>query len=237
MKGGFFLLFMFCFVEGISQSEEIDIKLVNDQLGPEVYELPPGKKELQGDIFLFENWTVGNINLKSGKTISNIPIKYNILNQELVMMKDGRLMGVKLNFVNSFNLLSNEWNYIEFFVNNDWTIDLEPRNGIYQKLSEIDEYGLIKVTKVVYVEKAQSQHYASIDTGQKDGKYEKKEFLYFLNTSTKNLDKVPRSKKKLIEYFGREDISSFIKTYNIDFKSEVGLINLVDHINSSSSTH
>ena len=231
MKKAAFLVLMFCFEEAVSQVGVVDHQVEsNTYVGAEIREIPQRKKQLLGSTFLYDNWTVGNIYMKAGGSVNDIPIKYDILGQELLLTRNKSLLGVKLNFVDSFNLLTSEGEYVEFVVNKEWTIDGVPGSGVYQKLTDIGNVGLVKVTKVYFVK---ANYYVALDAGQKDDKFDKKEYLYFLNNSSKALVKVPRGKKKLMQYFGNDEISAFIKSSKLDFKTEDGLTILVEHANSS----
>ena len=71
-----------------------------------------------------------------------------------------------------------------------------------------------------------------MDAGEKDDRYEKKEELYFLNLSARSLAKVPRGRKKIIQYFQDERLEGFLATNKLDIKSEEGLITLIDFVNN-----
>ena len=197
--------------------------------GVEIRTIPQKKKELIGTTFLFENWTVGDIYLSSGTVLKDIPLKYDILGQDLLILKNEVLMGIKLNFVERFNLLTVEGNYLDFIVTKEWTINGKPGTGVYQKLTNDGKYGLVKVTRVKFIK---ANYYVALDAGQKDDEYIKVVDLYFVDKSTKDLFKVPRSKKKIIQYFGIDEINELIKKERLDFKSEDGLVEIVDFVNS-----
>ena len=210
-------------------TEEFDS---NINPGVEIRQIPQRKKELLGSTFLFENWTVGDVYLNSGTVLRDIPLKYDILGQDLLILQNDRLLGVKLNFVDEFNLLSSTGEELDFLVTKDWTINGEPGTGVYQRLTTNGKFGLIKITKVQFIK---ANYYVALDAGQKDDEYVKVEDLYFVNNSTKDLFKVPRSKKKIIGYFGNEEIHQFIKTNRLDFRTEEGLIKLIEFVNDEGS--
>jgi hypothetical protein len=231
MKKAMFLILILCFGEAVAQVGVVDSQVqTQTYVGEEIREIPGRKKQLIGSTYLYDNWTVGNVKLISGGHVQDIPMKYDILHQELVMMRNTTLLSVKLNFVKDFSLLTTDGTYLEFIVTTEWTLDGVPGSGVYQKLSEIGNFGLVKVTRVYFVK---ANYYVALDAGQKDDKYDKREDLYFINNSTKVLFKVPRSKKKIMQYFNNQEITTFLKSSKLDFKTEVGLVQLIDLANSA----
>ena len=228
MKNLSFILIFFCSYQSYAQIgvEEFDS---NINPGVEIRTIPARKKELLGSTFLYENWTVGDIYLNSGTVLNDMPLKYDILGQDLLILNKGSLFGIKLNFVEKFNLLTSEGDYLDFVVNKEWTIDGSPGSGVYQLIVQDGDYGLIKITKVKFVK---ANYYVALDAGQKDDEYVQSSDFYFLNFATKVLTKVPRGKKKLIEYFDSEDLKLFIKSNRIDIKSVEGLTKIVQYVNS-----
>lgn len=233
MKKVLLLILVFCSEMAFAQ---ITVSDFDSNFGPgaEIQAISRGKTKLIGSTFLYDFWSVGNIYTFAGAKLQDVPLKYDILGQELLLLKKESLYGVKLNFVTSFNLLNTNGEYLDFIVTKEWTIDGTPGTGVYQKLTEIGDFGLVKVTRVYLVK---ANYYVALDAGQKDDTYNKIEELYFINSRTKALVKVPRSKKKLIQYFNNENITSFIKNSKLDFKSEEGLIKLVEIANSSNTSN
>jgi hypothetical protein len=211
--------------------EEFDSN-INPGVG--IRTIPQRQKELIGSTFLFENWTVGDVHLKTGSVLKGIPIKYDILGQDLLILREDNLLGVKLNFVDKFNLLTADGENIYFVVNKDWTIEGERGTGVYQILVNDGNFGLVKITKVLFVK---ANYYVALDAGQKDDEYVQSSDLYFLDYATKDLQKAPKSKKKIIDYFGIEEIKEFIKSERIDFKSEDGLKQIIQFANSTNTNN
>lgn len=235
MKKIVLLLMMFCFEEAVAQLGVIDSQVkVNTYAGADIQSIPMRKPSLLGSTFMVDEWSIGNIVMKAGGTINNMPMKYDILHQELLLLKNKSLLGVKLNFVKSFDFINSSGFYSEFFVNSTWTLDGLSTSGVYQNLTETGNYGLLKVTKIILIK---ANYYVALDAGGKDDKYEKKAELYILNNTTQDLTKIPRGKKKLFQYFGNENIEKFVKENRIDIKSEHGLIRIIDFANSENPSN
>ena len=230
MKRLIILFIVFGCSEAKSQVGVIDNQVkTSTYAGSEVYSVPLRAPRLTGSFYLYDDWTVGSIILKNGSVVSEKPMKYNMLNHELIYMDNKQMLGVKLSAVEGFNLFTPAGVFVDFLVNDTWMIDNVLRDGVFQKLSAIEEYGLLKLVELYFIK---SNYNIALDAGEKDDRYEKKEELYFLNLSARSLTKVPRGRKKIIQYFQDERLEGFLATNKLDIKSEEGLITLIDFVNN-----
>lgn len=201
----------------------------NTYPGAQVYEIPVRKPGLVGSPYLNDDWLIGNVSLKNGGEIKFAPIKYDILNSQVLFRETKRVMMVKLNYVDSFSLLQPNGKYFEFIINKTWTNDSKDASGVYQTLSKIESYGLLKRHEIVLIK---ANYNVAMSTGVKDDRFKKKFKLYFLNTVKNEVEIVPNGKKKIGLYFNNEKITSYIKTNKPNLKEEEGLIELIEFANS-----
>ncbi len=202
----------------------------NSYVGAEVYQIPVRKGSLVGTPYLEDNWLIGNVFLKKGGSITNTPIKYDIQNQQVLFRETERVMLVKLNYVDSFNILMASGKYLDFIINRSWILEGKDASGVYEKLTSFGKYGLLKKHEVIIIK---ANYNVALNAGEKDDRFEKEYKLYFLKKENNELTEVPNSRKKVGFFFNDEKVVDYIKKNKIDVKHESGLIELIEYINSN----
>ena len=224
-------LLMVLVVLQLFQESKAQIGVVNNMVqsnsypGAQVYQIPIQRPGLEGSPYLIDNWQVGNVYLKQGGKIENTPIKYDILKHELLFRESQRVMLVKLNYVDSFNILLPSGEFYSFIINRTWKNNGVDASGVYQTLTKINRYSLVKKHEILLI---RANYNVALSAGEKNDRLEKKFKLYFLDSSNDELTEVPKGKKKISQYFNDPKITTYIKENKPALKEETGLIELVE---------
>lgn len=212
------------------------VGVVNNQVqshsyvGATTYQIPVRKPGLVGTTFLDDDWLIGNVYLEKGAALKNTPIKYDILNQQILFKEGTRTMSILLNYADSFNILNPDGTYMNFLVNKSWTQNQQDASGVYRKLTDFDEYGLVKKYTIILIK---ANYNVALSAGEMDDKYVTKEELYLVNNSKNELIEIPKSKKKLVQYFDDQKVENFIKMNKIRSTEISDLIDLVNFVNNA----
>ncbi|MFY0654947.1 MAG: hypothetical protein JXQ96_23150 [Cyclobacteriaceae bacterium] len=232
MKKVILILVLTLFVQEL----DAQVGVINNQVqansypGAQVYEIPMKTPGLIGSTFLSDSWLVGDVWMTKDGVLEKMPLKYNILEEELLFQASKRIMMVKLHRVDSFSMLQPLYSsYTTFIVNKDWTIGDVPAVGVFQRLTRLKGYVLLKKYEIIYKD---ANYNKALAVGEKDNKYVQKSSYYILNTKSGELEHLPARKNKFEDYFQSKEISSFIKENRINFKEEQDLIKLVKYSNS-----
>lgn len=224
-------LLLITYVSSFSQVGVINNQVqVKSYVGAAAYQIPVRKPGLVGTTFLDDDWLIGNVYLKKGGAIKNTPIKYDILNQQVLFKEGERTMFIKLNYADSFNILNPDGTYLDFIVNKSWTSEQKDASGVYQKLTGFDRYGLVRKYRIILIK---ANYNVALSAGEKDDRYETKEELYILNNTNGELIEIPRSKKKLIQYFNDIKVETYIKKNKVRLTEINDLIDLVEYVNET----
>ena len=184
--------------------------------------------DVQGNPYLFEQWVNGTIRLGNGKSYTNVPLRYDIVSDEL-QYKDNK-SDQALNFIDpvvEFQLMpgteSGESPMIfrNGFISDDGT----SVKAYYQVLFDGALKLLKRNTKVIF----ETREYSSAITT----KTFREEEYYYLYKGNKTV-RIKKDKKQVLATLADRatELEAFIKNNALNLKNESDLVRLIAHYNS-----
>ncbi len=184
--------------------------------------------DVQGNPYLFEQWVNGTIRLGNGKSYTNVPLRYDIVSDEL-QYKDNK-SDQALNFIDpvvEFQLMpgteSGESPMIfrNGFISDDGT----SVKAYYQVLFDGALKLLKRNTKVIF----ETREYSSAITT----KTFREEEYYYLYKNNKTV-RIKKDKKQVLATLADRatELETFIKSNALNLKNESDLVRLIAHYNS-----
>ncbi len=184
--------------------------------------------DVQGNPYLFEQWVNGTIRLGNGKSYTNVPLRYDIVSDEL-QFKDSK-SDQALNFkepVVEFQLMpatesgESPMMFRNGFISDDGT---SPK-AYYQVLFDGGLKLLKRKTKIIF----ENREYSSAITT----KTFREEEYYYLYKNNKTI-KIKKDKKQVLTALADRvtELEAFIKSNALNLKNESDLVRLIAHYNS-----
>lgn len=199
-----------------------------EQAGPtenmygEIYYNPMG---YEGTPYFQENWSVGKVYLKNGKTVENVQVKLNILTNDLIFYNANykRLFKADKNTVDAFTLHPDSDDSLYFIRYEGPSLSYRLQTGdLIQVLQNGDLSLWVKRTSNVS---------SSNDVSNRDKIYPKN--FYFLKTE-KGVFETSLSVKSIVNHLPqrKQEIKEIVKTNKIRSKSEKNLSRLISLLNN-----
>lgn len=170
--------------------------------------------------YLNDNWTKGSVTTMKGKVYNNLFLKYDLVEDVVYFKSDKDESLLFIDPIKSFELDLD--NNIESFTNGFLSVDNYTYLSYYQVIFKGDKMTLlIKDKKYI----SETKPYNSATTERKF--IENNTYYIFRNGK---MEKFKPSKKDILALFNdkSEQVSSFIKTSNIDFKNNIDLVKVFD---------
>lgn len=214
------LLTIFCSLCALNTFSQISNALTgtNELIREKKYE------EIEGTPYLFDDWIVGTITDNSGKTYTDVLLKYDIYKERVEYSDQGKIYEVSNSMYKKFtlNIISQEINGIKklSFTNED-VIPGFPKNSYVQVLLE-GQTILYKKHKTFFLQENVTSYGSTMVKKQ----FQPKVF-YFIKTGDKLIE-VKISRSALLEIFPEH--SGYIKANK--FKKEEDLVRLIENINT-----
>jgi len=96
----------------------------------------PALEEVEGSIFLSEEYKTGSVQLTDDKTVNGVPVKFNIYNNVIMVQKEGKDMRLDSFHLVSYDENGNDGSVVHFRFKAGYPeIDKHTENSIYQVLS------------------------------------------------------------------------------------------------------
>ena len=205
---------------GFCQSMEVSEDMIESGIGFANYGgILMGKAlpapEVEGDPYLFEDFTLGNIYLKSDKKLSNQEFNFDIYNDLVLVEKPKGFYSFNLNYVSAFETLNNK------YINTS-------KYGLSGFSRVLYEGENVKLVKHQYLYIKDPTYIEGVDTGSRNIKIYKMEDLYLIKG-----DKSIELKKKsdLREAFkDDQEIYNFIKENKLKPKKEEELVDAFEEL-------
>lgn len=187
------------------------------------------KRNIKGQPFFNENWLFGHFVFDDGSlSKGGYLLKYDLLNQELIVNLDGSVFVVPTGNISGFTLKNNI----------QTTVKLPEYVFVFSKLKELP--GRTILEKVVegkfgmyilhHVTQLKPNYVPALDAGSLNTKIVKKD-RYYLWTKGKFLE-IPTRKKKAVKFFGKYAIArEYMEENKMKVKSEKYLIALINAMN------
>lgn len=192
-----------------------------------VKEINADTKETKGNVYLYDNWSTGNIEFINGEKLEFKNLRYNIERDFFEIQIDGITKGSNGSSVKKFELYNNLVleKYIqakEFVFNNTRLIGFlrELVVGNYSLYSKAD----IKLIKGSYVK--------ALDMGDEDDEY-RKNITYFI-AQDKKLVELSTNKKEFAAHFGENgnEVLKHINDNKLSLKKEADLAKAIAFANN-----
>lgn len=203
--------------------------MANINRAPPLKTMPVAAPEVEGTVFLHDEWVIGTIQIKKNTVVEDVPIRYNMDNQTLEIKYEGEVKICPLERLHSFAYLNFKGSQFKYYntseVNN---IGFDIPKGICRII--VDDK--IRLLQYVYLETIKSNYNVALATGDPNHKLVKKETPYAIVN-----DKVYEVKgnfKGNQDIFGDKSsqVKSFIKKNKLKFKTDEDLTQIFEYYNS-----
>ncbi len=213
-------------VLGGVQSKGMDM---NPQPGGFITQIKADTKEVKGNVYLYEQWLMGDIQYVNNAKILSKFIRYNIqLNSVEIRLEDEKMGSSEGRHIASFEIVNGLTQEKEKFINAS-KFDFENTKLIgFMKEVYPGTFSLYSKTEVKLV---QGNYVAALDMGEEDDTFSKKTVYYISNNN--QLIGVTSNKKRFAEKFPEmeNEILNYIKEQNLSLKTEKDLMILVIFLN------
>lgn len=219
----------FTYRQSLAQAEEADQTLIYQPFAGGLMEtkaLPPAT--IEGNYYMEDSWQVGDVMLKDGQALQQIPLKYDLEHNILEIYSKH---GVKILYSDKIDQFSwvNTSGLSQHYVNtNRFSSEDKVLPGFYEIITE-GKYALASKNNIEYIEPNYSEMH---DAGNKNGRYiHSIKFYYIANNEA---FKIPKSKKAFLKLFGSRslEISSFMKEHKYGHKDRYHLRKIFEFYNS-----
>ncbi len=179
-----------------------------------------------GNPFLTEEYKRGFVKVRSGQSISNMPVRFDLLNNEIQFLQNGTELALENVDSIAYLEVEGDSNSLRVLKTGYTAIDGRTSSSIYEVLASGNRLHFLKY------------YQCKIETVKSMGEADKKEFstqafLYLYNPATGTIKKVKANKKSITgafpEYAQQLDkLASDLKT---DFHSEKAVSLLIQELN------
>lgn len=193
-------------------------------------ELLPPPPEIEGNSYYSEAWQKGSLIFKSGYTINNYPLRYDIGNFALEIKADESVKFCPIDVLEGFEWFDLTKNKsVEFISCDNFNIEGYDRlSGMFEILSEGD-LTLLSLSATIIKE---PNYLPTVAIGNQNKQIIKKE-KFFLGNGVEAIAIDPNLKKSL-NLFGdhAEEIKEYAKKEGLKSRKREDLIRMVDYYNS-----
>jgi hypothetical protein len=186
----------------------------------------PALQEVGGSPFLSNDYNLGSVHLSNEKTVSNVPVKFNIFNNAVMVQKDGEELKLESFDLVSYNETGNNGVVKQIMLKKGYPeIDNHTDQSIYQVLA---------VGTKVHLLKYMSQ---KVEDAPTLGDYSRREIVttqqLFIYLPGGEIKKIKTGKQAITDALPgmSAKIDELIKNSNLNLKNEADLAILVDGLN------
>jgi len=186
----------------------------------------PALQEVGGSLFLTNDYKLGSVQLSSEKTVANVPVRFNIFNNAVMVQKDGEEMKLETFELVSYDEAGNGGAIRHFLFRQGYPeIDNHTGTSVYQVLSFGPKIHLLKFL---------SQKVEDVPTL---GDYSRREIVtsqqLYIYMPGGEIKKIKSGKQSVIEAIpGMSSIiEDVIKTGSLNLKNESDIVTLVNALN------
>ena len=181
-----------------------------------------------GELYLFENWTNGAVNLIGGTSFKNLNLRYNIYTDELIVKKEGLTKPIILekNKIKSFTVV--DPTSLEELT---FTVQKVNNSNVFVQTIYLDKTGLFlqKSTKLIAADN-NSQAYGS---GQQFDKYVEDNKYYLKDKNSSELKEIKLKKSDVFSILNKKDLlNAYVKTNKLKIKNQDHLVKLLKYYDS-----
>mgnify|MGYP007022265348 CR=1 FL=1 len=185
----------------------------------------PALQDIGGSPFFHDEYRTGNVLLADGRTVSNVPVKFNIFNNAVMIQKDGAELKLE-----SFDMVSYDDGEAEA-IKHFWfrqgypEVDNRPGTAIYQVLAFGPKLHLTKYLS------------QKVEDAPTLGDYSRREIVttqqLYIYMPGADMKKIKASKQSITEALPgmSAKIEEIVKTAGLNLKNETDIIKLVNELN------
>ncbi|NOT52677.1 MAG: hypothetical protein HOP10_15545 [Chitinophagaceae bacterium] len=186
----------------------------------------PALNEIGGSPFLTTEFLAGSVQIEGGKIVTNVPVKFNIFSNVLIVQRDGDEMKLEtFDLVSYDNTVSDGTVKHYMFKQGYPEIDKRPTTAIYQVLSYGPKLHFLKFLS------------QKIEEVQTLGDYGRRELAtsqqYYTYVPGGEIKKIKPGKQAIVDALPAMSakIEEIIKSKELNLKNESDLAALVDELN------
>ena len=224
---GFMFLFCTQVMGQLSRTEGM-LDISNDMSHTLVQQIPFNSIPTEGSYYYFDEWTEGQIELKSGSSINGFMLKYDIENNELSLKVRDQVKVLGGSKVKNFAILQKN-KPVNFVNASSFTLENSALIGFLEIIVSDEKYRLLSKTSLT----VQAATYnVAIDMGTEKNKIIKVETFYLEKDDI--LNKINKNKKKSLALFGElsKTIEQYIKKNKLGFKKKEDLQSIIEYSNT-----
>ena len=183
------------------------------------------ENSVEGSPYLFDNWKTGSLFLTENRVVKDLTFNYNSCRNFLVYLKDGKQYSItKTDIINSVRY--NDKKLIQ--------VKLPDGNNFSEVFMEelLDDENT-SLYKRFFCKLNTPEHNQALNVGSKKFEYDKFD-MYYVKRKDGTVEKLPTSKWRLYRVFSdkKNKIKDFVKSNDLDPKTESDLIKIVEHYNN-----
>ena len=178
--------------------------------------------------YLDENWTQGTIQVKGGQTITNFPIRYDLLNGLMEIKADKEVKVLPKARIERFSLMNQDGTEQVYYTNLK-SAEGVPVVGVFRVVEEGEQWILLNQTTITIIPPTYNKVLDSGDEEEK--KLLKQDYLFHNGTA---LVQTGGSRKKFVEQFPAElqpRLLTFMKEARLGTKNELDLLQIANFLN------
>jgi len=185
--------------------------------------MPAKSDKIKGSVYQIQDWSVGNILLKSGETVKNYPLKYDLKYSRYEIKTPDAEKVLNLADVKEVSWMLPNGTF-EHFVNSS-----EYESVGYTGMYKIVAPGTVSILRATQLKVEEGHYNPALDVGTTDNKYVQKNSYYTLQNG--KIAAVKLSKKKILSLFGdkAEAVKQFAKTNKLKYSNEAHLARIFDY--------
>lgn len=186
----------------------------------------PVLAEVGGSPFMTTEYQMATVEIGDKRLVKNVPVKFNIYNNAMMVLKDGADMKLELFETVTYNITANDGSSRQVTFKQGYPeIDNHNDKAVYQILSMGPKLHLLKFMS------------QKVEDAATLGDYSRREIVtsqqYYIYTPGGEIRKISSSKKSLVEALPAyaAKIEEVIKANQLNLKNESALTELVEALN------
>jgi hypothetical protein len=186
----------------------------------------PALQEVGGSPFLSNEYKLGAVHISPDKVVSNVPVKFNIFSNAIMVQKDGEDMKLESVELVSYNETGNNGTLKQIVLKMGYPeIDNHPATAIYQVLASGPRIHLVKYLS------------QKVEDAPTLGDYSRREIVttqqLYVYMPGGEMKKIKNGKQGIADALPgmSSKIDELIKAGNLNLKSENDMITLVEGLN------
>ena len=189
------------------------------------------EKTPRGSKYLYNDWRMASIEVKSGAIIKNCPVNIDLMNRQLEVNTDIGVRIVPLNAVKTVRVGDENSGDYQIFVN-----ERDYANNDVAMLSELVVEGEVSLLKRYYIYIKEPAYNQALDMGSNEIKFITKHDIFITDKDT--FIEIPKSKEKFAQLFGEnaKRVGSFMRENNLKLKGVKDLVKIVAFLNEKRIT-